>query len=64
MIYDAKLEKWSPELLKLFNINKTMLPQVKENSCNFGYTKLFGDKIHNRWNGRRSASCCYWSSLL
>ena len=23
MIYDAKLEKWSPELLKLFNINKT-----------------------------------------
>ena len=22
-----------------------MLPQVKENACNFGYTKLFGDKI-------------------
>jgi glycerol kinase len=45
MIYDAKLEKWSPELLKLFDINKTMLPQVKENSYNFGYTKLFGNKI-------------------
>ena len=45
MIYDAKREKWSPELLKLFDIKKTMLPQVKENSCNFGYTKLFGNKI-------------------
>ena len=45
MIYDSKLEIWSPELLKLFDIDKTMLPQVKENSSNFGYTKLFGDKI-------------------
>ena len=45
MIYDAKREKWSPELLKLFDIKKTMLPQVKENSCNFGYTKLFGNEI-------------------
>ena len=45
MIYDSKIEKWSPELLKLFGINKTMLPRVKENSCNFGYTKLFGGKI-------------------
>ena len=45
MIYDAKKEKWSDELLKLFNINKKILPQVKENAYNFGSTKLFGGNI-------------------
>ena len=45
MIYDSKKEEWSKELLKLFNINKRMLPEVKENSFNFGSTKLFGGNI-------------------
>ncbi len=45
MIYDAKKEQWSDELLKLFKINKSMLPQVKENSFSFGTTKLFGGEI-------------------
>jgi len=45
MIYDAKKEKWSDELLKLFNINKKILPKVKENAYNFGSTKLFGGNI-------------------
>ena len=45
MIFDAKKEQWSDELLKLFNINKSLLPQVKENSYNFGKTKLFGGEI-------------------
>ena len=45
MIYDSKKEEWSKELLKLFNINKSMLPEVKENSYNFGSTKLFGNPI-------------------
>ena len=45
MIYDPKKEKWSEELLNLFNIDKNMLPEVKENSYNFGTTKLFGGKI-------------------
>ena len=45
MIFDAKKEQWSDELLKLFNINKSLLPQVKENSYNFGKTKLFGGNI-------------------
>ena len=26
LIYDSKKEEWSKELLKLFNINKSMLP--------------------------------------
>ncbi len=45
MIYDPNKEKWSEELLNLFNIDKNMLPEVKENSYNFGTTKLFGGKI-------------------
>ena len=45
MIFDAKKEQWSDELLKLFNINKSLLPEVKENSYNFGKTKLFGGEI-------------------
>ena len=45
MIYDPKKEQWSHELLKLFSIKKTMLPEVKENVSNFGITKLFGGSI-------------------
>ena len=45
MIYDSKKEEWSEELLKLFNINKILLPEVKENAFNFGSTKLFGGNI-------------------
>ena len=45
MIYDPKKEKWSEELLNLFNIDKNILPEVKENSYNFGTTKLFGGEI-------------------
>ena len=45
MIYDAKKEQWSEDLLKLFDINKNLLPKVKENAYNFGATKLFGGKI-------------------
>ncbi len=45
MIYDSKKEEWSKELLKLFNINKSLLPAVKENAFNFGSTRLFGGNI-------------------
>ena len=31
--------------MKLFNINKSLLPEVKENAFNFGSTKLFGGNI-------------------
>tara|TARA_Y100001970_G_C14241857_1_gene865429 strand:+ start:1721 stop:3196 length:1476 start_codon:yes stop_codon:yes gene_type:complete len=45
MLFDAKKEVWSEELLKLFNIDKNILPEVKENAYNFGITKIFGGKI-------------------
>ena len=34
-IYDLK---WDEDLLKLFDIPKTMLPEVKESSCIYGYS--------------------------
>ena len=45
MLYDSKKEQWSENLLNLFKIPKSILPDVVENSYNFGSTKLFGNKI-------------------
>ena len=45
MIFDAKKEKWSDNILKIFNIPKKILPTVVENSYNFGTTELFGNSI-------------------
>ena len=45
MLYDPKSEKWSDEILKIFNIPKKILPKVVENSYDFGSTELFGSSI-------------------
>ncbi|MDC2992211.1 glycerol kinase GlpK [Pelagibacteraceae bacterium] len=45
MLFDSKNEKWSDEMLRIFNIPKNILPNVVENSYNFGYTELFGESI-------------------
>ena len=45
MLYDSKKEQWSESLLNLFKIPKSILPDVVENSYNFGSTKLFGSSI-------------------
>ena len=45
MLYDSKKEQWSENLLNLFKIPKSILPDVVENSYNFGSTKLFGNPI-------------------
>ena len=45
MLFDSKKEEWSKDLLKLFNLPKSILPTVVENSYNFGSTRLFGKAI-------------------
>ena len=45
MLFDLKKEEWSEEMLKIFKIPKNILPEVVENSYNFGTTKLFGKSI-------------------
>ncbi|MDC0226674.1 glycerol kinase GlpK [Alphaproteobacteria bacterium] len=46
LIFDSKNEKWSSEILKILNIPKSILPDVKPNAYNFGITKLFGGNIN------------------
>ena len=45
MIYDIQKNEWSDELLKLFDIPRSILPEVKNSADNFGTTTLFGDEI-------------------
>ena len=51
MLFDSKKEEWSKDLLKLFNLPKSILPTVVENSYNFGSTRLFGKVNYYWWNG-------------
>ena len=46
MIFDAKKEKWSNEMITTFGIPKKILPKVVENSYDFGNTDLFGGSIN------------------
>ena len=46
MIFDPKKEEWSSDMLKIFGISKKILPEVVENSYNFGSTNLFGERIN------------------
>ena len=45
MLLDINNEKWSNEILEIFNIPRKILPKVVENSYNFGSTELFGKSI-------------------
>ena len=45
MLYDSKKEVWSDYLLNFFKIPKNIMPEVKENSYDFGSTKIFGGRI-------------------
>jgi len=45
MIFDIKKNAWSTKLLKLFEIPKNILPEVKNCADNFGITSKFGGEI-------------------
>ncbi|CAI3938059.1 Glycerol kinase (GlpK) (PDB:2ZF5) [Commensalibacter communis] len=47
LLFNIKTQSWDPELLKIFNIPETLLPEVKDNSTLFGVTdpNLFGHAI-------------------
>ncbi|MBR2302427.1 MAG: glycerol kinase GlpK, partial [Clostridia bacterium] len=47
MMFNIKTLKWDDEILKLLDIPKSMLPEVKESSCVYGETdaKFFGSPI-------------------
>lgn len=39
LLFNIKTQQWDDELLGIFNIPKSLLPEVKENVCEFGTTK-------------------------
>ena len=47
MLYNINSNKWDNEILKLFNISKNILPEVKNSADNFGITskKIIGEEI-------------------
>ena len=45
MLYDIRELKWSDYLLELFNVPSSMLPEVHDNSFDFGTTELNGRKV-------------------
>lgn len=42
MLYNIAEQKWDDDLLKLFNIPKSLLPEVKDNAADYGTTDLLG----------------------
>ncbi len=45
MLYNIHSGEWDSELLALFNIPQSLLPEVKDCAADFGSTDLFGDPI-------------------
>ena len=45
MLFDINQKEWSSKLLKIFNIPRAILPDVKENVYDFGITTIFGNPI-------------------
>jgi glycerol kinase len=45
MLYDIRKGDWDDELLKIFGVPRSMLPEVKDSSGVFGETALFGGSI-------------------
>lgn len=47
MLFNIHTMKWDDELLKLFNIPKSMMPEVRQSSEVYGYTKttIFATKV-------------------
>lgn len=46
MIYNIKKLEWDEKLLNILGIPKSMLPEVKDSSCVFGYANLAGQSGH------------------
>jgi len=45
MLYNIHTKQWDDDLLKLFNVPRQLLPEVKNSADDFGSTKLFGKPI-------------------
>lgn len=46
LLYNIFEMRWDRDLCKLFDINPNMLPEVKENTADFGEASFFGGHVH------------------
>lgn len=64
MLYNIFDQKWDEDLLKLWNIPASMLPEVKDNTADFGVASFFSNEVHiNGVAGDQQAAlfgqCCF-----
>jgi glycerol kinase len=45
MLFNIRTQQWDDVLLKMFDIPRAILPEVKDNAAAFGVTKLFGKPL-------------------
>ncbi|MCL5049707.1 glycerol kinase GlpK [Aliidiomarina maris] len=45
LLMNLAQREWDPELLALFNVPAAMLPEIRDNTAEFGCTTLLGDKV-------------------
>lgn len=45
MMYDIRRGEWSRDLLQMFDIPDSLLPEVRDSACEFGETSAFGGAI-------------------
>ncbi len=45
LMYNIVAQEWDDELLALLDVPRSMLPQVRDNSCEFGRTDLLGAPV-------------------
>ena len=45
-LFNIKTLEWDKELCSIFNIPMNMLPEVKENSCDYGAASFFHSDVH------------------
>ena len=48
LLFNINTLSWDDELLKLFNIPRNMLPEVKPSSYDYGVASFFNDNVHIR----------------
>jgi glycerol kinase len=65
MLFNIRTQQWDEELLQLFNIPKSMLPEVKQSSEVYGETSgsVFAHKIPIAGYSRRPACRIVWANV-
>jgi len=69
MLFNIRTLEWDEELLNIFDIPKSLLPEVKENVSDFGSTDLFGKPIPilgmaGDQHAAIIGQCCFKSGMI